>query len=154
MKKKLIIIITGIVLLLAGGITAGVTYAQMNAPKHPSDYHIGITYDEALVSNEKPMLILFYADWCGYCLRFMPKFSTLSKLYGKKYNFVMLNVEGSARNVKLTKDTGIAGYPTVYILDPKYDNKILISNTVYHDLGKFRTELDRYLRIRSLLDKN
>lgn len=152
MKKKLIIIITGIVLFLAVGITAGVTYAQMNAPKHPSDYHIGITYEEAITSN-KPMLILFYADWCGYCLRFMPRFNTLSKLYGNKYNFVMLNVEGSAKNAKLTQDTGIAGYPTVYILDPKYDNKVLISNVVYQDLGKFRTELDRYLRIRALLDK-
>jgi len=151
MKKKIILIITGIVLFLAVGITAGITYAQMNAPKHPSDYHIGITYNEAL-SSEKPMLILFYADWCGYCLRFMPKFQTLSKLYGNKYNFVMLNVESSPENIKLTNNTGIAGYPTVYILDPKYDNKVLISNTVYQDLGKFRTELDRYLRIRKLLD--
>ena len=152
MKKKLILIITGIVLFLAVGLTAGITYAQMNAPKHPSDYHIGITYNEALKS-EKPMLIVFYADWCGYCLRFMPKFNILSKLYGNKFNFVMLNVEGSPENIKLTNKTGIAGYPTVYILDPKYDNKILISNTVYQDLGKFRTELDRYLRIRGLLDQ-
>lgn len=151
MKKKLILIIAGIVLLLSIGITAGITYAQMNAPKHPSDYHIGITYNEA-IQSEKPMLILFYADWCGYCLKFMPKFNILSKLYGNKYNFVMLDVEGGPKNIKLTNDTGVAGYPTVYILDPKYDNKVLISNTVYQDLGKFRTELDRYLRIRGLLD--
>ena len=151
MKKKLIIIISSVILFFAVGVTAGIGYAQMNTPKHPSDYHIGITYNEAL-NSDKPMLILFYADWCGYCLRFMPKFQTLSKLYGNKYNFVMLNVEGGAENIKLTQNTGIAGYPTVYILDPKYDNKVLISNTIYQDLGKFRTELDRYLRIRALLD--
>ena len=151
MKKKIIIFIALFLVLLIGGITAGIAYAQMNAPKHPSDYHIGITYNQA-VQSDKPMLILFYADWCGYCLRFMPKFSTLSKLYGKKYNFVMLNVEDGSENIKLTQQTGISGYPTVYILDPKYDNKVLISNTVYQDLAKFRTELDRYLRIRAILD--
>lgn len=151
MKKKLLIIL-GILftMLLASATSIAVT--KMNAPKHPSDYHIGISYDEALKS-EKPMLAVFYVDWCGYCLRFMPKFNILSKLYGNKYNFVMVNVEGSKENHKLAEKTGIGGFPTVYILDPKYDNKVLMSNSVYQDLAKFRVELDRYLRIRALLDK-
>ena len=151
MKKKILIILSIILCLLVIS-TACIAVSTINTPKHPSDYHIGISYESALKSN-KPMLILFYADWCGYCMRFMPKFSTLSKLYSDKYNFVMLNVEGSKANMHLTKETGITGFPTVYIIDPKYNNKVLISNSVYQDLTKFRTELDRYLRIRSLLDR-
>ena len=147
MSKKIFLII-GIILVLLSGIS----YAFVNQPKHPSDYHIGIKYEEA-VKSDKPMLIVFYADWCAYCLKFMPKFSALSKIYSNKYNFVMLNAELNAQNVQLANSAGITGFPTVYILDPKYDNKILLSNSIYQDLSKFRVELDRYLRIRAILDK-
>lgn len=150
MKKKILIFV-GIIVFIGMLTFAGISLAAMNAPKHPSEYHIGIKYEEALKSD-KPMLAVFYVDWCGYCLKFMPKFKILSNLYKDKFNFVMINVEESESNTKLATKTGIGGYPTVFILDPKYDNKVLMPNAFYQDLAKFRIELDRYLRIRSLLD--
>ena len=151
MKKKILITL-GILVTLIVASVAGVAVTNMNAPKHPSEYKIGISYDEA-VKSDKPMLAVFYVDWCGYCLRFMPKFRILNTLYKNKYNFIMINVEGDQNTRALAEDVGIAGYPTVYILDPKYDNRVLLSNSYYHNLKKFRVELDRYLRIRALLDK-
>lgn len=151
MKKKILITL-GILVTLIVASVAGVAVTNMNAPKHPSEYKIGISYDEA-VKSDKPMLAVFYVDWCGYCLRFMPKFRILNTLYKNKYNFVMINVEGDQNTKALAEDVGIAGFPTVYILDPKYDNRVLLSNSYYHNLKKFRVELDRYLRIRALLDK-
>lgn len=150
MKKKLIITL-GIIIAMAVSSVVGFAVAAMNAPKHPSDYKIGITYEKANVSD-KPMLALFYADWCGYCMKFMPKYKILSGIYKNKYNFVMINVEDE-RYKSLIDDVGISGFPTVYILDPKYDNRVLMANNYYHNLKKFRIELDRYLRIRALLDK-
>ena len=151
MKKKILITLGILVTLIVASVT-GVAVTNMNAPKHPSEYKIGISYDEA-VKSDKPMLAVFYVDWCGYCLRFMPKFRILNTLYKNKYNFVMINVEGNQNTKALAEDVGIAGFPTVYILDPKYDNRVLLSNSYYHNLKKFRVELDRYLRIRALLDK-
>ena len=151
MKKKILITL-GILVTLIVASVAGVAVTNMNAPKHPSEYKIGISYDEA-VKSDKPMLAVFYVDWGGYCLRFMPKFRILNTLYKNKYNFVMINVEGDQNTRALAEDVGIAGFPTVYILDPKYDNRVLLSNSYYHNLKKFRVELDRYLRIRALLDK-
>ena len=151
MKKKILITL-GILVTLIVASVAGVAVTNMNAPKHPSEYKIGISYDEA-VKSDKPMLAVFYVDWCGYCLRFMPKFRILNTLYKNKYNFVMINVEGDQNTRALAEDVGIAGFPTVYILDPKYDNRVLLSNSYYHNLKKIRVELDRYLRIRALLDK-
>jgi len=99
MRKKILVTL-GIILALAGVSAAGIAVTSMNAPKHPSEYHIGITYDEALKS-EKPMLAVFYVDWCGYCLRFMPKFATLSRVYKDKFNFVMINVEETEDTKKM-----------------------------------------------------
>ena len=151
MKKKILITLGILVCLIATSVV-GFAVTTMNAPKHPSEYKIGIPYEEALQSD-KPMLAVFYVDWCGYCLRFMPKFKILSKIYSDKYNFVMINVEADKNTRALAEDVGIGGFPTVFILDPKYDNRILMSNSYYQNLKKFRVELDRYLRIRALLDK-
>lgn len=150
MLKKIILISLAVVLVACGSVAVYALNSMQ--PKTPSDYHIGIKYDVALKSD-KPMLALFYVDWCGYCLRFMPKYRIVSNLYKDKFNVVMLNAEDE-NNKQLVEDVALSGFPTLYIIDPKYDNRILLNNAIYTDLKKLRVELDRYLRIRALLDKN
>ncbi len=133
--------------------TAAVVQAFSNAsqPKVPSQYVIGIKYEEA-IKSDKPMLALFYVDWCGYCLKFMPRYKLIHSLYKDKFNVVMINAE-YPQYKQLVEDVALAGFPTLYIIDKKYDNRILLNNSIYSDLKKLRIELDRFLRIRSLLDK-
>ena len=86
MKKKIIITLA---ILLAVIFTSAAGFAvatnALGKKEKPSDYKVGISYEQALESN-KPMVALFYVDWCGYCLRFMPKFKALSLLYGTRFN--------------------------------------------------------------------
>ncbi len=149
MKKKIIIALS---ILLVIVFTSAISYAYSAAnQKHkPSDYKIGVTYEEA-IKSDKPMLALFYVDWCGYCLKFMPKYKTVSSLYKKDYNVVMLNAENPEYK-NLIEDVVLSGFPTLYIIDNKYDNRILLNNAIYQDLKKLRVELDRYIRIRKMLD--
>ncbi len=153
MKKKIII---GILAIIVIALTSAVTYAVnsgiMSQKTSPSDYKVGVSYDVAM-KGDKPVVALFYVDWCGYCLRFMPRFKTLESLYKNKYNFLMINVEDTSK-AELVKDVAITGYPTVYVIDPKYDNRFLLNNAIYMDLSKFRKELDRYLKVRTKLDKS
>ena len=115
----------------------------------PSEYNIGTTYGAAM-QDGKPFIALFYADWCTYCMRMMPKYKVISDVYKNKYNFVMINADDQ-NQIGVIKDYAIGGFPTMYIIDPTIDNRILISNTLYDDLGKIRVELDRYLRIRAMI---
>jgi len=151
MKKKVIIFICILAVVL---FTSAVTYALnsgfMSKKSTPSDYKIGITYEEAM-NGDKPVVTLFYVDWCGYCMRFMPRLKTIEDLYKSKYNFLMINVE-DPKYEDLVKDVAVTGYPTVYIFDPKYDNRFLLNNAIYMDLSKFRKELDRYLKVRKLIE--
>ncbi len=149
MKKKIIITL-GILLTVAFASVGAYAFGSMNQKHKPSDYKIGIKYEDA-VKTDKPMLALFYVDWCGYCLKFMPKYKTISSIYKNDYNVVMLNAE-NPRYKSLVEDVTLGGYPTLYIIDPKYDNRVHVSNTIYMDLKKLRIELDRYLRVRKLLD--
>ena len=149
MKKKILVLI---VIVLALVLTSAITFAISLQPKYnkPSDYNIGTKYEDAL-NSDKPMVALFYVDWCGYCMKFMPKYKIINDIYKNNFNFVMLNAEEPA-NRNLVDDVKLTGFPTVYIIDPKYDNRVLINGALYQDLMKFRVELDRYLRIRAILD--
>lgn len=119
-------------------------------PKKPSEYQIGKEYNIAMKSK-KPVLVLFYADWCGYCVRFMPIYQALSERYADDMDFSKVNVE-DRKYETLVRNIGITGFPTVFIIDPKYDNKVLLSNAVLGDFDNVSKELDRYIRIRKILD--
>ena len=76
----------------------------------------------------------------------------ISEKYKDDMVFTKVNVEDKTYE-KVVNEIGITGFPTVFILDPKYDNKILISNTVLRSTQTLSPELDRFIRIRKLLDK-
>jgi len=143
---KRLFVILGI---LIGIVAASMgVYANLEQTHKPSDYKIGIKYEDA-INQDKPILALFYMDWCGYCARFMPKFRIIDSLYHDKFNVVMINSDDYK---SLSEDMGVSGFPALYIIDPKYDNRVFLSNGIYFDLKKLRVELDRFLRIRALLD--
>ena len=155
MKKKIIIglsILLGIISTSAISLAVNNAVIEHNKKKVPSDYKIGVTYEKALENNEqKPVLALLYVDWCGYCLRFMPKYKEINSIYKNKFSVVMLNAE-APENKQIVEDVKLTGFPTLYILDPKYNFKVLLNNAIYLDLPKLRTELDSYLNIRKQLD--
>lgn len=174
-SKKNIVIIVSVLVVIALCIVGGIEYYQYKAfkseqakeamlreeymnipidlteePKRPSEYAEGMDYDKAMKSK-KPVLVLFYADWCGYCVKFMPVFKQLAALYEDEIDFAKVNVEDK-KYEQLIGEIGLTGYPTVFIIDPKYDNRVLLSNAYLRSVKTVSKELDRYIRIRKILD--
>lgn len=108
-----------------------------------------ITYEQAMKDN-KPSLVMFHSKYCSYCVKFMPIFKEMSKEYKDKYNFVTVDSDDRA-NYPIISEYRIGSLPSLYIIDPKIDNRIYINPTFYSDTSFVKLEIDRYLRIRAMI---
>ena len=146
MKKRLVTVVVVLLFVVASTISYALS---PRLTLKPSEYNLGTSYEFAM-KDKKPSILLFYTDNCSYCVHFMPKYKIIEDVYKGKYNFVMINLD-DPHYMALVKDYAIGASPTMYIFDSAIDNRVLINNTLYDDLKKIRVELDRYLRIRSMI---
>ena len=149
MNKKLRISLIALAILLLIGIS--VTSCMAILPKanmKPSDYDLGLTLEQAS-KEDKPVLTVFYVDWCTYCKRFMPKLDKIRNINKNDLNVVLINAK-APENEKLAREYKIAGFPTVYIIDPKYDNRVHIDGGYLETVDTLNTEVHRYLNFRKL----
>ncbi|BAB72528.1 thioredoxin family protein [Anabaena sp. FACHB-709] len=50
---------------------------------------------EVAISNGKPSMVEFYANWCTVCQKMAPDIAEFEQQYADKMNFVMLNVDNT-----------------------------------------------------------
>lgn len=108
--------------------------AADNPTKKPSEYKFGIPYEKA-VKDKKPMIVLFYADWCGFCVRFMPIYEELYKNHKDQFNFVKVNVEDE-KYIDAVKKYEISAFPTVFMVNTKKDTREHLKNENFGDMNK------------------
>jgi len=67
---------------------------------------------KSLVNSSKPVLIDFYADWCGPCKMIAPIVLQIKKEYGDKIVVVKIDTE---KNQELSRKLEIRSIPTLMI---------------------------------------
>jgi thioredoxin 1 len=70
----------------------------------------GSRFQDEVVKSDKPVVVDFYADWCGPCKMISPIISKLSEEYQGKVKFVKVDTDA---NQELTVQFGIMSIPTV-----------------------------------------
>jgi thioredoxin 1 len=76
--------------------------------KHVTD----ATYDEDVLQSELPVLVDFWAPWCGPCRMVAPIIEELAQEYDGKMTFAKVNTD---ENVEVAGKLGIRGIPTLIL---------------------------------------
>lgn len=67
---------------------------------------------QKLINSEKPVLIDFYADWCGPCVAFAPVLKDIKKEMGDRIKVIKINVDN---NPAISEQLEIRSIPTLMI---------------------------------------
>ncbi|HBH07481.1 MAG TPA: thioredoxin [Flavobacteriales bacterium] len=70
-------------------------------------------FDELVMKSEKPVVIDFWAEWCGPCRLIEPHIEELSKQYDGKALIAKVNVD---ENPQVTAQFGVRNIPTVLFI--------------------------------------
>ncbi|WP_435110389.1 thioredoxin [Nocardiopsis synnemataformans] len=78
----------------------------MSAVKHVTD----ATFKEEVLSSDKPVLVDFWADWCGPCKQMAPVLDKLADEYGDKIEVVKINTD---QNPETPRSYNVLSLPTM-----------------------------------------
>lgn len=69
-------------------------------------------FEQEVVNSSVPVLVDFWATWCGPCRKLGPVVEELSESYEGKVKFVKVNIE---ENLNTAKTYSISGLPSLLV---------------------------------------
>jgi thioredoxin 1 len=70
------------------------------------------SFEADVLKNEKPVIVDYWAEWCGPCRMVAPVLEEIAKEYGDKIDVVKLNID---ENPSVSQRYGIMAIPTMNV---------------------------------------
>lgn len=70
------------------------------------------SFEKEVIKSKIPVIVDFFADWCGPCKMMAPVFESVSKNYTNKIKFAKINVDGAG---DLAEKYEVRGIPCLVI---------------------------------------
>ena len=105
--------------------------------------------------NDKPLLVVVYADWCPYCQKLKPVLALLHERYKNRIHFVHLDVTSQATTAASRQEAGRFGLSSFLDQYQYQTSLVVIQNSARHeifravhdyDFGHYAAVLDEQLK--------
>ena len=130
MKKRLFVLLLTVLLLLCGcaSETPEDTKPAENAAPDFTFYDIDGNAHTLAEFRGKPVILNFWASWCGPCKSEMPDIQAAYEEYGDEIHFALVNLTDGGSETVETASAYIAGegytFPVYYDIDPEGANAL------------------------------
>lgn len=93
---------------------------------------------------DRPLLIYFYADRCGSCVRIKPVINAIAEEYFSQYTYMPVNVDDRA-NDDLSRQFRIRSIPGIYLVNHQSSSYKKLSISM--DKDYYRKQLDEFFML-------
>ena len=99
-------------MFLGAALGAAVLYAFSDSPSAVVAVETPDQFDTNVLNWEGPVVVDFYADWCGPCRKLAPTIKSLADQYAGEVKFVKINVD---KGHDVAAYYGVRSIPTVML---------------------------------------
>lgn len=86
-------------------------------------------FDSTINNESRPVLVVFYAPWCGYCRMQLPILRELADIMEDKAVIAEINIDNNAAKAR---EFSVSGVPSLYVFK---NGKV-----VYHQSGVHKAD--------------
>ncbi|MCS7198412.1 MAG: thioredoxin [Candidatus Bipolaricaulota bacterium] len=97
------------------------------------------TFAQEVLQSSQPVLVDFYADWCGPCRAIAPIVEEIAREFNNKLKVVKLNVD---QNPEIAMQYGVQSIPTLLLFKNGKEVERLIG---YMSKSKLLSKLEPHL---------
>jgi thioredoxin 1 len=90
-------------------------------------------FTEEVLQSDKPVLVDFWAEWCGPCRAFALTFDKLAEKYGSEISFAKVNVD---ERQELAERYAVRSIPTILLLQAGNEAERFVGAHSYEELAQ------------------